>query len=149
MKEHNRMKLALIDARFGKKSALSPSADFEAAFVRLRERILRPIMQDVASELRRLGHDPTIDEDAKLHESERISPCITLHLGLAQRGSKSGYISFGIVVGKEPGEVLAWLVAPPTPFDLGHYAQPDTISEAHVEQLLVDAVEHLFAHSST
>lgn len=147
MKEYNREKLARIDARFGKKHASQPSADFEAAYVHLRETILRPVMQDIASELRKLGHDPRIDEDAKAHERERISPCITLHLGLAERGEKSGYISLGIVVGKEPPEVLAWLVAPPTPFDLGHYADPKTISEEHVEQLLMNAVEHLFAQS--
>lgn len=149
MKEVNREKLARIDARFGRKPDQRPSADFEAAYLRLRETILRPLMQDIATELRRLGHEPRIDEDAKPHEGERISPCITLHLGLAGRGEKAGYISVGIVVDKEPAEVLAWLVAPPTPFDLGHYAHPEAITEGHAEQLLMDAVEHLYSQSCT
>lgn len=147
MKESNREKLALIDARFGRKSASLPSADFEAAFLHLRRTILQPLMQEMALELRRLGHEPRIDEEAKQHEGERISPCITLHLGLAQRGERAGTISLGVVVGKEPREVLAWLVAPPTPFDLGHYAHPNEINADHAEQLLMNAVEHLFAHS--
>lgn len=147
MKEHNRHRLALIDARFGRSKSDSSDAEaFEAAFFRVCDEVIRPVMEDVAAELGKLGHAPRIETGKLLHEDEWISPTISLRLGMRGRGEDSGYAAFGVLRWGAQPEVLAWLLVPPTPFDLYRYAHPNDIQADNVEQLLVDAVEHIFAH---
>ena len=150
MKEHNRHRLALIDARFGhaKTSALGEEA-FEDAFLRVCGEVIRPVMEDVASELEKLGHAPYIEMGKLWHEGEWISPTISLHLGIRGRKENSGYVAFGVLRWDENPEVLAWLLVPPTPFDLLRYDHPNNIAADQVEQLLVDAAEQLFAHGKS
>ncbi|EYF00207.1 hypothetical protein [Chondromyces apiculatus] len=149
MREHNLNRLALIDARFGRATAVEGAEEaFDEAFLRVREAVLRPVMEDVAGELRKLGHAPRIAVEDLDHEGDPMRSCIVLHLGKRGRGEASGYVAFGVVRDGPAPEVLAWLMAPPTPFDLLRYAHPDRIDEGHVEQLLVDAIEQLFARSA-
>jgi hypothetical protein len=147
VKEHNLHRLALIDARFGRtKTDPSGVEAFDDAFVRVSNEVIRPVMADVASELEKLGHAPRIETGKLLHEGDWISPTISLHLGLHGRGEHSGYVAFGVLRWEAVPEVLAWLMVPPTPFDLQRYAHPSDLHADHLEQLLVDATEHLFAH---
>jgi len=149
VKDHNRHRLALIDARFGDRRGAPPSTEaFEGLFARACEAVIRPVMEDVAAELAKLGHAPRISTEALGHEGDSIAPCIALHLGLRGRGEGSGYVAFGVVHDGAAPEVLAWLVAEPTPFDLQRYTRPDAISADQVEQLLIDAIEQLFARRS-
>jgi hypothetical protein len=150
VKEHNRHRLALIDARFGRPKIDPASAEaFEDAFLRVSQDVIRPVMQDVASELEKLGHSPRIELGKLMHEGDWIQPAIGLHLGIRGRGEQSGFVAFGILRWEAFPEVLAWLVVPPTPFDLRRYAHPREIQPDHVEQLLVDATEHVFAHAKS
>jgi hypothetical protein len=149
VKDHNRHRLALIDARFGdRRGAPSETEAFEEAFERVCLAVIRPVMEDVAAELEQLGHAPRIATEPLIHEGDRIAPCIALYLGLRGRGEGSGYVALGVARDGVTPNVLAWLVAEPTPFDLQRYARPDEISADTVEQMLVDAVEHLFARSA-
>ena len=150
MKEQNRHRLALIEARFGRpKTAAADAEAFDEAFLRVSQEIIRPVMEDVASELEKLGHAPRIEIGKLMHEKAWISPAIGLHLGMRGRGSHSGYVAFGVLRWNVIPEVLAWLVVPPTPFDLLRYPHPDAIHSDQVEQLLIDATEHLFAHAKS
>jgi hypothetical protein len=47
--------------------------------------------------------------------------------------------------GSEPLEIQGYLVARPPPFDLDRYARPADLRPEIVEQVLLDAVEHLLA----
>lgn len=146
MKEHNKNRLALIDARFGKARAAQSGAEgFEAAFLCARDAVLRPVMEDVAKELSGLGHAPRISLDELDHEGEVCRPCVALHLGIRGRGEAPGSIAFGVSRSRGAPDVLAWLVAKGAPFDLRRYAHPDQIDEGQVEQLLVDAIEQIFS----
>lgn len=145
MREHNRARLALIDARFGKAPTSPEDVDFDAAFVRVRDAVIRPVMDDVAAELSSLGHSPRITTDDMDHEGDLIAPCITLWVGQRGRGDAAGYVALGVARNRERPDVLAWLLVPPTPFDLERHDHPDEITADYVEQCLVDAVEHLFA----
>lgn len=147
MKEHNRHRLALIDARFGQPRADPSDAEaFDDAFLRVSNAVIRPVMEDVAMELKALGHAPRIEMGALPHEGTTISPTIALYVGMRGRGDDSGFVAFGVTREGPLTEVLAWLVVPPRPFDLLRYEHPDAIDAGHVEQLLVDAIEHIFAH---
>jgi hypothetical protein len=145
VKEHNKSRLALIDARFGRAPVERGEPDFDAAFLKARDAVIRPAMEEVAAELERLGHTPRITFDAINHEDSRIEPCIALHLGQRGRGEASGFVALGVARDERAPNVLAWLVSPPTPFDLDRHAHPDEIRPDYMEQLLVDAVEHLFS----
>jgi len=145
VKEHNRARLALIDARFCKPRAPTDEIDFEAAFLRVCESIIRPAMEDVAEELEKLGHSPEVIVGPVDHEGSTIAPCIALHVGQRGREKTSGFVALGVAKDGPSKHVLAWLLAPPTPFDLDRHAHPDEIRADYMEQLLIDAVEHLFS----
>jgi hypothetical protein len=150
MKEHNRHRLALIDARFGRTNAERSDAEaFDDAFLRVANDVIRPVMNEVIAELEKLGHSPRIEMGRLPHEGNWISPAIALHIGMRGRGEHSGYVAFGVAREGSSVDVLAWLVVPPRPFDLLRYAHPNEIVADHVEQLLVDATEHLFAHANS
>lgn len=149
MKEQNKNRLALIDARFGKRAALGGEMEgFEAAFQRVRDAVLLPVMDDVAAELLRLGHAPWIGLDDLDHEGDACRPCIALHLGIGGIREAPGFIAFGVSRSGGAPDVLAWLVAADTPFDLRRYARPEHIEKDHVEQLLIDAVEQIFSRGA-
>jgi len=148
VKEQNKHRLALIDARFGARSrggAPDEREAFERAFGRARDAVIVPVMEDVAEELRALGHDPRVTLDDVEHEGDRPRPAVALRLGLRGRGEQDNYVAFGVVTKFGRVEVLAWLVRRPPPFDLLRYAHPDELAADHVEQLLVDAIEQLFS----
>jgi hypothetical protein len=150
MKDHNRYRLALIDARFGRTNPASSEVEaFDDAFLRVCNDVIRPLMNDVASELEKLGHSPRIEAGKLSHEGQWIFPTLALYVGMRDRGDHSGYVAFGVIRAGSVPEVLAWLVVPPRPFDLLRYAHPNEIQADHVEQLLVDATEHLFAHATS
>jgi hypothetical protein len=150
MKEHNRHRLALIDARFGRTNAERADAQaFEEAFLRVANDVIRPVMEDVIAELKKLGHSPRIETGRLPHEGNSIFPAIALYVGMRGRGEQSGYVAFGVAREGVVTDVLAWLVVPPRPFDLLRYAHPNEIVADHVEQLLIDTTEHLFTHTNS
>jgi hypothetical protein len=145
MKEHNRLRLERMSARYDAHRHAEEASD-DAAFLRAfdeaRERVIRPMMEELAVELRKAGHAPriAIDEAAE-------KPSIELCLGLKGAAAEAGWnlVGFCVIRWRAVPEVLAYLVVRPPPMDLMRYASPAEIDAGHVEQLLVDAAEHVFA----
>jgi hypothetical protein len=117
-------------------------AAFLRAFEEARERVLRPILEEFAAELRRVGHEPriAIDEAAE-------APSIELVLGL--RGADvppgSNLVGFSVIRWTGAPEVLAYLVVRPPPMDLERFASPEEIDANQAEQMVLDAIEHVLA----
>ena len=156
MKDQSKYRLALIHQRFAPRRAAAESTgeSFAEAFVRVRDALLRPLMEEVAAELRGLGHAPSISIEPIEHEGRRCAPAIALALGIAGVTGRRNEIVFAVirwtVGGKadDDPEVLAYQQKDRTPFDLFRYAHPDDITADAVEQLLVDATESLFAQNA-
>jgi len=148
MKEQNRLRLERMSTRYEarqKEKAESDEERFVRAFGEARDRIIRPLMEEVAEELRRAGHSPeiTIDEAA---EKPSIELCLGLRAASKKRGSN--VVGFYVIRWESFPEVLSYLVVKPPPMDLMRFASPEEISRDYVEQMLVDAVEHIFACNS-
>ena len=145
MKEQNKNRLATITGRYAtrqREKAVLDRRAFDAAFVEAREKVLRPVFEDIAAELRSAGHIATIVDDGA-----KETPSIELVLGIGGGKPKDegDRIAFVVITRREKPEVLAYLVVKPPPMDLVRYAAPADIRAEEVEQLLVDAVEHVFA----
>ena len=142
MKEQNRLRLERLTARFAKRVAEKAEAsegEFTRAFEEVRERILKPVMEEFAASLRGAGHDARV-----IPESGPHAPSIELALGLAGGKASRNVVGFAVIRWKGyPLQVLAYLEANPPPFDLVRYAHPSEIQAEAVEQLLIDAIEHL------
>lgn len=128
------------DARLIDKAA-SARGPFDDAFRRVRDAVIRPVMEACAAELRAGGHAPAITMD---EGSE--TPSIALHAGLrGARPDADNVVAFCVIHRSGVPEVLSYLTATPPPMDLQRYASPDEITADHVEQLVVDALEQIFA----
>jgi hypothetical protein len=145
MKEQNKNRLATITGRYAtrqrEKAALDRRA-FDAAFVEVREKVLRPMFEDIAAELRSSGHTAVIVDDGA-----KDTPSIELALGIGGGDPRDGgdRVAFVVIARRPVPEVLAYLVVKPPVMDLIRYASPSDIRAEEVEQLLIDAVEHIFA----
>jgi hypothetical protein len=136
-----RSRLIRSAERFAASSA-APAVDrpaFEAAFGRAREEVLAPVLGEVVEALGERGLAATIRVD----DAEE-TPSIELVLGLG-RGRQNDRVGFRVIDRRGRCEVLSYLVASPPPMDLRRYADPGELSRDHVEQVVVDAVEHLLA----
>jgi hypothetical protein len=142
VKEQNRLRLERLTARFARRVAEKTEGreeEFTRAFEEVRERVLAPIMEEFAASLRGAGHDARVLADSGPH-----APSIELSLGLAGGKASRNVVGFAVIRWKGyPLQVLAYLEANPPPFDLVRYAHPSEIHAEAVEQLLIDAVEHL------
>ncbi|HZF56176.1 MAG TPA: hypothetical protein VE093_46495 [Polyangiaceae bacterium] len=142
MKEQNRFRLERLTARYAKRVAEKAEAseeEFTRAFEEARDRVLAPIMEEFAKALREAGHDARVVLDSGPH-----APSIELSLGLAGGKASRNVVGFAVIRWKGyPLQVLAYLEANPPPFDLVRYAHPSEVQAEAVEQLLIDAIEHL------
>ena len=153
MKEQSKNRIHLIHQRFAKHDAPpGPTREaFAEAFVRVREAVIRPVMEDVAAELRSLGHQPEISIEPVDHEGRICQPAIALRLGLRGAPKRKNHVVLAVIDWKVGGmavetpEVLAFHAKEETPFDLFRFARPDDVTGDVVEQLLVDSIEALFA----
>ncbi|WP_437513205.1 hypothetical protein [Sorangium sp. So ce1099] len=142
MKEHNRLRIERLAARYARRieeTRAPAEADFLREFEDLRERVLRPPMEELAAELRKAGHAPRIVIDEG-HDK----PSIELALGLREAKATRNVVGFCVI--RWPGyplQILAYLEVNPTPFDLERFASAADIGADRVEQLLVDAVEQI------
>jgi len=145
MKDQNKNRLATITGRYASrqrdKAALDRRA-FDAAFVEVREKVIRPVFEDIAAELRTSGHKAVVVDDVA-----KESPSIELALGIggAAPTTDGDRVSFVVIARRAAPEVLAYLVVRPPALDLVRFAAPSEITAEQVEQILVDAVEHIFA----
>jgi hypothetical protein len=156
VKDQSKYRIALIHQRFGRKSDPSETAaeTFENAFVRVRDQVIRPVMEELVAELRGLGHAPRISLEAVDHEGRTCQPAISLALGIRGAVDDRNRIVFAVIrwrIGGKPNddpEVLAFHQKDRVPFDLFRYMRPDEITADNVEQLLVDSTESLFAQNA-
>jgi hypothetical protein len=156
VKDQNKNRLALIHQRFApREGARHASAEtFEQRFLRVARDTIEPVMEDVASELRALGHAPEISHDPVDHEGRRCGDAIALRLGIRGVHGRKNHIVFAVIRWKiggkteETPEVLAYHEKDRMAFDLARYDAPEEITKETVEQLLVDSVESLFAQNA-
>ncbi len=144
MKEHNRLRIERLAARYARRleEARAPAeADFLREFDDLRERLLRPQMEEFAGELRKAGHAPRIVLDEG-HDT----PSVELALGLREARASRNVVGFCVIRwAGHPLQILAYLEVNPTPFDLERFARAADVGPERVEQLLVEAIEHIMA----
>lgn len=146
MQEQNKNRLALITGRFAARQADKAIADrrsFDEAFVRAREAVIIPVLEEIAEELRRAGHAPEI----RLDQAED-KPSVELCLGIRGRSGKN-LVAYTVIARRPEPEVLAYLDVDDPVMDLLRYPHPSAITREMVEQVVVDAVEHIFACHST
>lgn len=140
MKQRSLQRLANIDARFGKqvREAEKSAQDtdrFHAAWARVKAEIIEPTMQEVAQDLEARGFR------AKVHADKDH---IELRVFLRAKVPTGHRVTFEVIDRGLGLEVLAFLEATPPVTDIARY-QPDALTVDVVEQLLVDALEHIFA----
>lgn len=142
MKEHNRLRIERLTERYKQRitAELAPDeAEFLRAFDEVRAKVLRPQMEDLAAELRKAGHDSRVVLD---EGPDR--PSVELWLGLTRAKGSRNVVGFSVIRWKGyPLQILAYLEVNPPAFDLERYASAADIHPERVEQLLVDAVEHI------
>lgn len=156
MKDQNRNRLALIHQRFARREAAASTTveTFEQRFARVAREVIQPVMEDVATELRALGHTPELSTDPVEHEGRRCPDAIALRLGIRGVGGRLNHVVFAVIRWKiggkteETPEVLAFHQKDRMAFDLSRYDGPEEITRDIVEQLLVDSVESLFAQNA-
>lgn len=142
MNEQNRLRIERLTSRYAERlrsRALPGEEEFLRAFADLRERVLRPPLLEIAEQLRRAGHAPevvTIDDP--------LLPGIELKLGLLHATASGNAVGFAVIRWPSyPPQVLAYLEVNPPRFDISRFARPDDLRPDQVEQILVDAVEHV------
>ncbi|NUP10343.1 MAG: hypothetical protein HOW73_30200 [Polyangiaceae bacterium] len=159
MKDHSKARLANVADRFGRRIQAADHAarpDLEAfcsEFRRVRDATIIPAMRDVGEELLRqsaggrpIGNTRYAIEIEDQPAPGREAPSVTLRLFLTPRAPHGHRITFTVITRdavKGP-EILAFLEASPPPMDIARF-RPDDLTEGVVEQLIVDAVEQIYA----
>jgi hypothetical protein len=144
MKERSLARLANIQARFGTRIAegeASLRADREAFLARfraVRQSVIAPVLHEVAEELSRSGgrHEVVLSDDDP--------PTAKLRSFLTTARPEGHTIAFEPIDRGRGPEVLVWLEASPPVMDLARYA-PESLTRDVVEQIVVDAVEQIYA----
>jgi hypothetical protein len=150
MDDQNRLRLGRITARHAKRSVQARSgaeseseidAAFLAAFGRLRDEVLRPVMAEVGVQLKGAGYDFRISPGG-----EEGAPSVDFHVRIADRGDSKDTIRFFARKDAERGwQVIGELDLRRSPIELTRFETPEEISRDVAEQLVVDAVEQMFA----
>lgn len=141
MNEQNRLRIERLTARYAdrlKSRAAPDEQEFLRAFDDLRARVLRPPMEEIAGQLRQAGHAP------RIVVTDTLTPAIELELGLAHATATRNAVGFAVIRWQNyPLQILAYLEVNPPRFDLSRFPRPEDIRPEQVEQILVDAVEHV------
>ena len=152
MKDQTRIRLKIIEARYGgARSGRPPSAEDLAAdrarqlydgFRRVREGMLVPILEDIGSALVEAGHGHRVDIDV----GERL-PSLEWHLLLRNaRAGATNVIRMFPRVGQDLGcEIIAEVQLDRTLIELTRFQTIDELTPEVAEQMIVDAVEQVFA----
>jgi hypothetical protein len=143
MHEHNRLRLERLAARYEARLRAGEETDeasFDRLFVEHAERVIRPVLEACAAPLRAAGHEARVVRDEAHHK-----PSIELALGL--RGAAAGKknrVGFCVLRWEGwPVQLLAYLVVEEPPFDLERFAKAEELTAERLEQMVVDAIEHV------
>lgn len=154
MKEQTKVRLDIITARHARRlSEAGDEAQVAAAralaFARDYERalteVVSPAMEQVGAELARAGHGYRIELGAP--GGRRTVELHVLITG-ARRESTSVIRMFLAAAPERRPEVIAEVEVMSHPMELTRYREIGLMTPDVIEQLLVDAVEHLFACNS-
>ena len=147
LKETNRLRIERITQRFQQRRANGrDSADaraaFDAAFVVVREGVLRSLLEDIGAELVRAGHawSSEVDVHAK-------KPSVSYRVKLAGAAPLHANTILFFVQHDSPGrpsEVIVELSLRGE-FELGRFTSPSEMTRAALEQMVVDGLEHMIS----
>ncbi|MGK3994103.1 hypothetical protein [Sorangium sp. So ce1024] len=145
MRDHSKHRLALITGRYAARQREKQEGDrqaFDDAFRAARDAVIRPVLEEIAAELRAAGHAPRVACDEAPE-----TPSVELLLGIrgASAAPRGDLIAFSVIQRRAAPEILVYLVVRPPPMDLLRFASADEITAVQVEQLAIDAIEHIFA----
>lgn len=142
MKEHNRLRLLRLTARYARRleeGRTPDEGDFLREFQALRAELLQPKLEELAEVLRLAGHDTRVVIDQG-HDT----PSIEIALGLRAATGSRNVVGFCVIRWKGyPLQILAYLEVNAPPFDLERFARASEITPERVEQIVVDAIEHV------
>ena len=153
MDEVSRLRIRRMAERWDRRraelgvAAASLEAERAEAFVRelarVREAVLRPVLDAVAEELRRAGHDLRV-------EAGDDPPRLDVFVLVRGRSGSKDQIQLEIRDDRVRGrELVAELVLKRSPVELARWAWPGEITPEVAERLFVDALEALFASPPT
>jgi hypothetical protein len=144
MKEHHRLRIERLTERYARRleeGRTPEEASFLCAFEAMRAAVVRPRMEEFAEELRMAGHDART-----LQDLGSDMPNVELALGLRGGTGRRNVVGFCVIRWKGyPLQVLAYLEVNPPRFDLERFLHPAEVEPDRVEQILMDAVEHVIA----
>jgi hypothetical protein len=153
MDDQNRLRLNRIAERQAKRAAQAPKQpdaktgaadadpDFLASFARVRDDVLRPVMAEVGVQLKSSGYSFRISPGG-----DEASPAVELRILMADRGDSKDTIRFLARKDATKGwQVIAELELKRSPIELTRFEVTDEITRDVAEQLIVDAVEQMFA----
>jgi hypothetical protein len=145
MKEQNRIRIHLITSRYKNRRNGPADSDRAAGFFRDVERVIasgiRPVMEDLGEELRHAGHYYRIELDVAEH---RPSIDFVLLLAGANADAKNIIRFFAWRSPEKELEVVSEIEMKHI-MEITRHKRLDEITRDVIEQLLVDAVEHIFA----
>jgi hypothetical protein len=151
MREQTRIRMEIITARYAKRLPQPGSqAELEAArranflrdFERNRAEVLCPAMEALGAELARAGHGYRVELD---DTGERL--CVDFHLLITAAPSKERKVIrlFTGVDREGRSEVIAEVEMERNLMELTRFHQIEEMTPEVVEQMLVDAIEQVFA----
>jgi hypothetical protein len=151
MKEQTKIRLGMITGRYARRLGASGTvedvaaarhAEFLRGFERIRADVLLPAMEAIGTELARAGHGYRVEiEDA----GERL--CVDFHLEVTAAPSSAPKV-IRLFTGVDRGgrsQVVAEVEREGGEMELTRFYRIEEITPEVVEQMLVDAVEHVFA----
>jgi hypothetical protein len=104
-------------------------------------RVVGPVLEECAASLRSAGHAARVVRD-----EGRAKPSIELLLGLRRAKASSNLVGFAVARWEgHPLQILAYLEVSPPKFDLERFASADEVKADRVEQMAVDAIEHIIS----
>jgi hypothetical protein len=147
MQDRTAQRLSNIDARFGEMirrreaEHTSEPAAFHLAFDKARRDVIVPVFEELARALEERGHRGLVEL------SEAPSASATLRLFLRSSRPLGHRIVFEVIDRGLGLQVLAFLEASPPVTDIARY-RPEDLSRDVVEQVAMDALEHIFAYAA-
>jgi hypothetical protein len=144
MKERSLQRLSNIDARFGslirdaEASRAGEVESFRRAFEQVRDTVIVPVLREMSEALEARGFR------CRVEVADEPAPQVTLRVFLRSARPDGHRVVFEVIDRGLGPQVLVFLEASPPVTDLARY-QPADLTRDVVEQVVVDALEHIFA----
>ena len=151
MKEQTKIRIDIITSRYARRVTEAGNvgelvaarhAEFLRGFERIRAEVLRPAMEAIGGEFTRAGHGYRVEVD---DAGERLCVDFQLVITAAPSSAKKVIRLFTGVDKEGRSEVVAEVEMQGNLMELTRFHQIDEITADVVEQMFVDAIEHVFA----